>query len=52
MSKDSDFAAGIILGILGLAVLSKIFSKKCSFCGASVSTAMKNCPKCGSDLIG
>lgn len=48
MGKDSDALAGILLGILGIAVIAKIFSKKCKVCGTSVSPGTRNCPNCGS----
>jgi len=47
MGKDADTFAGIVLGILGLALIAKIFEKKCAFCGSSISSGIKNCPHCG-----
>lgn len=47
MGSDSDTLAGILLGILGIAVLAKIFEKKCPYCGKSVQGGSKSCPHCG-----
>lgn len=47
MGKDSDTLAGILLGILGIAVLASIFGKKCRMCGRTVLGGQRTCSYCG-----
>ena len=47
MGKDSDTLAGIILGILGLAILVKLTEKKCPICNHVVPAGTTECPNCG-----
>lgn len=47
MGRDADTIAGIILGLLGLAVLVTIFGKKCPVCGGTIPAGQRRCPHCG-----
>lgn len=47
MGKDSDTLAGIVLGVLGLALLAKLTEKKCPICNNSIPFNKKECPHCG-----
>lgn len=47
MGKDSDAIAGIILGLLGIALLAAIFSKRCPVCGGTIPPGQRRCPHCG-----
>jgi uncharacterized OB-fold protein len=50
MGKDDDALAGILLGILGLAAIAVIASKKCPVCGKTVPRGTSVCPHCGSQI--
>ena len=50
MGKDSDTIAGIILGVLGIAVLASIFGKKCPVCGRTIPSGQKRCAYCGASV--
>ena len=47
MGKDSDTFAGILLGLLGLALLVKLTEKKCPICGNIIPVGKRECPNCG-----
>ena len=47
MGKDEDTAIGILLGLLGLAVLAKILEKKCPICTNVIPAGRNTCPYCG-----
>lgn len=53
MSKnDESLIAGIILGLLGLAVLASLFRReaRCPVCNNSIPIGVLKCRYCGSDL--
>lgn len=47
MGRDSDTFAGIILGLLGLALLAKLTEKKCPICNNIIPAGKRECPNCG-----
>ena len=50
MGKDEDALAGILLGILGIAAIAVIASKKCPVCGKSVARGTSVCTHCRSQI--
>ncbi len=50
MGKDDDAIAGIILGVLGIAALAAIASKRCPVCDKTVVRGTSVCPHCGSQI--
>jgi predicted amidophosphoribosyltransferase len=54
LTGDDDVVgaiAGVVLGLLGIAVLASIFGKpKCPRCGKTLPGKVRVCPYCGAPL--
>ena len=50
MSKNDDAMVGIVLGILGIAAIAAIVSKKCPICNKTVQRGISVCPHCESQI--